>query len=114
MDDLAIYIINYYSHLMTLEERVARQSMIGEFKIQRATSSTMKEELRKQWISEDPKVLELLSSGPDAFMTRVRDRVMRDHADEVFLNYCPRCGALAKTPTAKQCPKCFFSWHDDD
>ena len=113
MDDLAIYIINYYGHLMTFEERVAHKSMMGEFKIQSATSSSMKEALRKQWISDDPKVLELLSGGPDAFMTRVRDRVMRDHSDEVFLNHCPRCGALAKTPKAKQCSKCFFSWHED-
>jgi len=113
MDDLAIYIINYYSHLMTFEEKVAHKSMMGEFKIQSATSSSMKEALRKQWISDDPKVLELLLGGPDAFGARVRDRVMRDHSDEVFLNCCPRCGALAKTPTAKQCPKCFFSWHEN-
>lgn len=113
MDDLAKYIINYYQHLMTLEEKAAQKSMMGEVKIRNTKSVAMKEALGDRLISNDPAVLELLAHGPEAFMVRVRDRVMRDHPSEVFLNHCPHCGALAKTPTAKQCPKCFFSWHGD-
>jgi hypothetical protein len=113
MDDLAYYIVTYYSHLMTAEERAAHKSLLGVIKVRNAESSTMKETLSNLWISNDPKVLHLLTDGPDEFMARVRDRVMRDYPDEVFLNHCPRCAALAKTPTAKQCHKCFFSWHDE-
>lgn len=113
MDDLARYIVNHYSHLMTDDERAAHRSLFGEFKVRSAENSAMKEALRDHLISKEPDVLKLLSDGPDVFMARVRDRVMRDYPNEVFLNHCPRCAALAKTPTAKQCPKCFYSWHDD-
>lgn len=67
---------------------------------------------REAAVSTDPKVMALLADGIEAFGARLSDRVL-EHCDDVFLNYCPRCGALTKTPTAKQCPKCFFSWHDD-
>ena len=112
MDELAIYIINYYPHLMTEEEHAARKSMIGQQKVQNAESLGTKNVVTAFWISKDPRVLELLADGPEAFMARVRDRIMHEHRDEVFLHHCPRCGALAKTPRAKQCPKCFFSWHE--
>ncbi len=32
------------------------------------------------------------------------ERIMREHRDEVFMNYCPVCGMLARTPRALQCP----------
>ena len=112
MDELTHYIINYYPHLMTMEEKAAQKSMIGQAKVQHVETPRGKKVIGDFWVSKDPRVLELLADGPEAFMARVRDRIMREHRDEVFLNHCPRCGALAKTPRAKQCPKCFFSWHE--
>jgi rubrerythrin len=112
MNELAVYIVNYYHHLMTAEERAAHSSILAESKIEHDNSPSMKETLQGH-VSTDPKVRALLADGKEAFFARVRDRVLRDHPNEVFLNQCPRCGALAKTPTAKQCPKCFFSWHGD-
>jgi hypothetical protein len=113
MDELAIYIINYYTDLMTCEEKAAHQSVVGEHKIEHADSPEMKEVLRNRLVSTDPRVRALLADGAEAFFAGVRDRVLREHPNEALLNHCPRCGALAKTPTAKQCRKCFFSWHDD-
>jgi hypothetical protein len=46
-----------------------------------------------------------------AFYQRASDRILRDH--EVFLNRCPYCNSLARTPTAKQCGKCFKRWGED-
>jgi hypothetical protein len=112
MNELAVYIINYYGNLMTAEENAAHQSILAEYKIERANSPSMTETMQPL-VSTDPKVRALLANGREAFFAGVRDRVLRDHPNEVFLNNCPRCGALAKTPTAKQCRKCFFSWHGD-
>lgn len=112
MNELAVYIINYYHDLMTVEERAAHYSIVAEYKIERTNNPSMKETLQTL-ASADPKVRALLADGAEAFFAGVRDRVLRDHPNEVFLNLCPRCGALAKTPTAKQCGKCFFSWHGD-
>ena len=113
MDDLAHYIAIYYPHLLTEEERLAQRTLLGEAKVRNAEDLGFKSVLGNHYISKDPAVLKLLSDGPDVFWARVRERVMRDSPNEVFLNNCPRCSALAKTPTAKQCPKCFYSWHDD-
>ena len=112
VDQLTEYIFTYCQHLMTPEERAAQRSLIGDLKIQGTSSSPMQESLRKFWMSDDPRVLELLADGPEAFRARVRTRIMQDPANDVVFNYCPRCGALARTPKAKQCPQCFFSWHD--
>ena len=113
MDDLlAYYIINYYPHLLTPEERAAQHNILCKFKAEHASFP----EEEREWAARmftDPNVLALLADGVAAFHERLCERVLREHRDELFLNCCPRCGALTKTPTAKQCRKCFHSWHDD-
>lgn len=34
-------------------------------------------------------------------------KVLFFHRDNILFNYCPFCGKLRRTPTAKQCPHCF-------
>jgi hypothetical protein len=113
MDELTDYIFGYYYNLLTLEEKAAYKSILGESKIENTDNPAMKRMLRRGWVSSDSKVRSLLADGEEAFMNGVCDRVLREHRDEVFLNNCPRCGALARTPQAMQCPKCFLSWHGD-
>jgi hypothetical protein len=113
MDELAKYIFAHYHNLLTFEEKAAYKSVIAEIKIKNAKSPEMKRMLRKAWVSNNPRVVELLAHGPEAFMENVRDRVLHEHRDKVDLNHCPKCGALTKTPRAMQCPKCFFTWHGD-
>ena len=113
MDELTKYIFNYYAHLLTLSEKAAYKSLSGEEKAQNTDSPELSGALRRRWVSTDPQVTALLANGREAFMVAASDRVLREHAAEVFLNHCPKCGALAKTPRARQCPKCFFSWHSD-
>jgi hypothetical protein len=36
-----------------------------------------------------------MSQGVEQFRLHVRERILREHRDRVFLNYCPRCGGLA-------------------
>jgi hypothetical protein len=121
------YIFSYFSHLMTPQEKVAHRSMVAEAKVAARKSFMMKRfegevgiELAsqsigvEQWISSDPEIRALLANGPDAFITAVCDRLLREEQDKIYFNRCPRCQAVTRTPTAKQCPKCFFSWHDSD
>jgi hypothetical protein len=109
----AARIFGFYYNLLTLEEKAAYKSILGERKIESAESPAMKKMLRRGWVSSEPEVQVLLADGEEAFMERVRDRVLRDHRGEVFLNHCPRCGASARTPRAQQCPTCFFSWRGE-
>jgi ribosomal protein L40E len=42
---------------------------------------------------------------------RTAQRILDKHSDEIVFNYCPRCGALAKTPKARQCRVCHHDWY---
>jgi len=113
MDKLTRYIFNYYPHLMTLHEQAAYRSVLGEEKAESSDSAKMRNLLRRKFVSPDPEVLSMLDKGAEHFMNVVRDRILSEQRDQVFQNHCPKCEALAHTPTARQCPKCFHSWHDD-
>ena len=111
MDELSRYIFNYFPQLMTVREKAAHRAMHAEMKAQNVEGTRMSHLLREKWGTSDPEVLALLADGPETFMHSVSDRILREHPNQVYFNRCPKCEALAKTPTAKQCPKCFYSWH---
>ncbi|CAL2089686.1 conserved protein of unknown function [Tenacibaculum sp. 190524A02b] len=37
--------------------------------------------------------------------------ILNNYSDKIFLNNCLKCGKLARTPKAKQCQFCFYSWY---
>jgi hypothetical protein len=53
----------------------------------------------------------LIGDGVDVFHRRAAQRVLREHGKTVFLNRCPRCNRLVRTPRAKQCLWCGHDWH---
>ena len=112
MDELTRYVFVNFSNLRTLHENLAERSRDAEIRAQHAQSLGMQRMLRTKYVSQDPEVLRLLENGAEQFYLAVAQRILRERADEVFLNYCPRCRGLARTPQAKQCRHCFFSWHD--
>lgn len=113
MDELTRYIVTYYPNLMTSKEKAAYRASFAEEKAENLERGKFQTMLRERWRSNDPEVVALLKNGPEEFLRNVRHRILREQANEVFLNYCPKCGALTKSPKARQCPKCFHSWHDD-
>lgn len=64
------------------------------------------------WITENETALDLLKDGYDAFEIKVAERIWDNFQQEVFLNNCEKCGKLARTPYAKQCRHCGYSWHN--
>jgi hypothetical protein len=109
-EHLTKYVIDYYGGLMTRAEGLAYLSFLAEGRIQHGYSPEPLEDSR----TDDPEAAALMSQGVDQFRLHVRDRILRHHADRVFLNHCPRCGGLATTPRAKQCCWCFHDWHRPD
>ena len=105
-EHLTWYIINYFG-FMTKPEWLANRAFI----VQEKAKWTKYPELFEKYLTTDPEALALMTEGFDVFLRRVRDRILRDHPEKVFLNYCPQCGGLAKTPKAKQCHWCFYDWH---
>jgi len=104
--ETAQYIVNYFSDLFTDEERLALKHI-------RALDSGHKENhLRKMgWLTNEKDVLDLIKDGYEAFEINTATRIFKDNPDLVFLNICPICKKLARTPKAKQCRYCGFNWH---
>ena len=115
----ARYVLRYYGQLMTPPERLAHRHLMGTDKVTRGrTDAAAQREVAnsshpvaRDLLSNDPQVLQLASEGIDVFMVRTAQRILDKHSDEMVFNYCPRCGALAKTPKARQCRVCHHDWH---
>ena len=110
----AIYILNYFPNLLNDKERLAKRHAWATQKLNaQSLAKGEKPGFKKSnWLSEDPKVLNLLAQGYENFMLDAATRILEDHADKVFLNTCPKCGRLARTPQARQCRYCGYTWHD--
>jgi len=116
--NLAAYVIAYYGHFMNEQEHAAlRHLMATEKATHGGSDRSAQEEARSSktfsgLLSRDPAVLELACDGSEAFKERAAGRILAEHGDEIFLNYCPRCGVLAKTPDARQRRFCRHDWHN--
>ncbi|WP_298311102.1 hypothetical protein [uncultured Aquimarina sp.] len=76
------YIIDHYLHLALLE--VTR-------KLKYPYLTELELEIEKEKISE---------------------LILKDYKDKIFLNNCPKCGELARTPKARQCRYCGNKWFE--
>jgi hypothetical protein len=110
LDDVTRYIFHNYFDLLTVMETLAWKTYIVETKAGHSRSGDYRAILRRQFGTSDPTATALLDKGPEHFFTSVRDRVLREHANTVVLNKCPRCGALCRSPEAKLCPQCNYCW----
>lgn len=118
--DVGYYVVSHYSRFMTTKEKEAHAHLIATLKGTRGKGSDEKaqQEVRShsarfdRWLSDDPEVLSLAKEGMEAFVTRVAERILAEHRDGVFLNYCPACGGLTCTPKARQCLHCGHDWHE--
>lgn len=115
--ETAQYIINYFSHLLSHEEKLAIQHTSSTFKLDEASqtkniTTLTKIYKEKGWLTEDQTVLDLLKEGYDHFELKAAQRILDTKRDKVFLNTCPKCEKLARTPYAKQCRHCSYDWHN--
>ena len=117
-NEKAQYVLRYYGHWMTTKERLAQRHLFGTEKATRGrTDAAAQNEVRNsshhlsRLLSDDPEILQLASAGIGAFIDRTAQRILDEHSNEIVFNNCPKCGALAKTPKARQCRFCRYDWH---
>lgn len=112
--ETAKYIATYFSQLLTVKEKLAIKHAHSIIKLDTDDESTNRYKiyLKVGWLSGDKDVQELLKDGYDNFEIKVASRILNEHEDKVFLNYCPKCKKLARTPFAKQCRYCGNDWHE--
>ena len=115
--NLAYYVVRYYSNFMTDVERRANGHLMGTMKATLgrddalAQQEALGEKQYGRWVTDDPQVLALAKNGMQEFRVRTATRILADHSGEVFLNFCPRCHEIARTPRAQQCHVCGYDWH---
>jgi hypothetical protein len=115
--DLAWYIVRHFSDLMSPQERLAYRHLATTIKAGYGDDPAAQErakgnKVRSRFLSDDPEVLRLASGGLQRFVANTADRILRETPDQVFLNCCPRCAQLARTPKARQCRFCGHDWHN--
>lgn len=116
IDALTRYIYSHYPRLLSERESMAHRVHTGLMKrLGQATRTGSNADARMDdfWFGPVrlacPDLLDEISRrGSAAVMREAADRVLREHAGEVVLNNCPKCGNLLLTPRAKQCFSCGF------
>lgn len=116
------YVLRYYSHLMTEQEKLANRHLFGTMKATQGRSDVEAQNRAKErfdnvehfrkLLSDDPDVLFLAREGHEAFALWAGRRILADHREQIVFNFCPQCGAVARTPTARQCRYCRHDWHN--
>ncbi|PRB03530.1 hypothetical protein CQ046_09130 [Chryseobacterium sp. MYb7] len=105
------YIIRYFGKLMTRDEALALNHHM--YTLKSSESEHIRNVMIKRgWINSDPEVIKLLEHGYEVFEQNVVTRILAETPEKVFFNNCPKCNKLARTPYAKQCRHCGYSWHD--
>jgi hypothetical protein len=110
LDDVTRYVFHNYLYLLTENEKLAWKTCLATAKGEASGSEDYARFLADKFGSRQCEILALLSNGPESIFVATRDRLLKEHNDKIVLNYCPRCGALTRTPKAKICPKCSFNW----
>jgi hypothetical protein len=112
-DDLELtrYVWNHYPSLMTDFERRVGQAIIGQLKAAHAGAPPSHPLWARWGAAGEPDIEAALADGPEEYRRRVRIRLLAQAGDKAFVNRCPSCSRVVRTPTARQCFWCGHDWH---
>lgn len=110
--ELTCYIWDFYGGLMTPFEQRVGLAHLAEAKAAIGHTAFAEFILRRHGIAGDPEAAAALADGVEVFRRRVCRRVLAEHGAEMFINRCPGCGRVVRTPKARQCFWCGACWHD--
>jgi hypothetical protein len=105
------YVWNHYSRFFTPLETKAGWAVHADGKAKFDNVKMAEIIWKHHKLADDPAVMQALADGVEAFRRRTANRVLRDHALEVFVNRCPKCNRVVRTPKAHQCLWCGHDWH---
>ena len=109
--ELSAYIFKNYTTLVSKGEDVILQAI-------EANHKSESQGMKKMELYLESKVKGFKATGKEKdleanqtlFKATVRDRILAENEDEVFINRCPECEQILKTPRARQCLWCSHSW----
>ena len=118
MTDPTDYVLQHYPNLMTEHEREVLRHLELLYKFRdhgppepgtAAEIPDLAGPIRRRF-STKPNVIADAQAGWEAARRRITERILSDHPDDVYLNLCPECGALTRTPRARLCLTCGHTW----
>jgi hypothetical protein len=122
--DIAQYVFRWFRNLMTPLEKRAANHLYATMKAAplkshiEAQSEEEKTAGRYRFftdpISDDADVLRLTEGGFEGFIERTSARILDESRHLISFNRCPKCGGLARTPTARQCRYCAHEWRAEN
>jgi len=111
---LTEYVWRYYQNLLTAPEARAGLYLAGmthDLAVASKGPQYARHLDEKFGAVTDQQIADALADGWDSLRTRTRDRLLRDCSDTVFINRCPQCRRVVRSPSAKQCHWCKHRWH---
>jgi len=95
--DLEAYVFHNYEDLFSDAERSAWRTIV-----------------EGRPCGHEATISQMLSKGEIEFYRATTKRIIEDQEKKVFLNRCPKCGALCRTPQACLCqnPSCNHTWFE--
>ena len=110
-NETAQYVVNNYSHLLNIKQKAIIMQIDALFNVLYVSNPELEKVTKENgWLNDNETLLDLLRKGYDAFEIRVANRIIKYNNDKVFLNLCPKCSKLVRTPYAKQCRHCSYNW----
>ena len=101
----------HYRHLFTKFEPKVAGWIMFEIKTRDVPPDFEKEPYFSRYAERDEAVMNALQEGHAAFQRRVRERILAEDGDQVYINRCPACRRIVRRPKAKQCLWCHHDWH---
>ncbi len=107
------YIWQHYTHLMSgVEVRAGQYAVpIIESSDNQKVRVIHRQLAMQRGSVDETAVLNALRDGRDALRDQVRNRLLKQHPHEVFINRCPACQRIVCSPLARQCLRCKHDWH---
>lgn len=116
--ELITYVLKYYGGLMNKNEREYINYINGLERIKEIeTNETLTKNKKNLLIEKINETylhnlnLEKLSKyNREDKLVQITQRIMEENPEIVFLNKCPKCGRLTRTPKSRQCHSCGHKW----
>ena len=115
--ETAGYIYRHYQHLLGADEKSAvwnlHMKRCGNHRMSAGIVKNALDILQKHgWLKGAEDMTRILEEEDTAFEQRVAERIYALPGYQILINSCLRCGQLARTPLARQCRCCGYSWHN--
>ena len=112
---LTLFVLGNYRHLLAPEEERVLRVILGY-------GTHYPETAEGRWMSLSfvygrpwsDEFEESTKDGEEVFLRRIRDRLLRDHPEEVRVARCPRGEAVLRSLRAQQCLRCGLDLHHAD